>query len=137
MTSPYSALHASLYGTLTAGTPLTSLLSSGSAVYNMQAPDGAVLPYIVFSHAGGGQEAITPSNMQNVVYYIRAYATNATLAGSIDAQIDALIHKKTLTVTGWTNFYTSREDNIPTVETTPSGEVIYSAGAYYRIRLDE
>jgi hypothetical protein len=72
-----------------------------------------------------------------MVYYIRAYATNSTLAGSIDAQIDALIHKKTLTVTGWSNIWTAREDNIETTEDAPNGEVIYSSGAYYRIRLDE
>lgn len=137
MTSPYNALHGALYGTLSGGTALGTLLSGTAAIYHLQAPPEAVLPYVVFSHSGGGQEALTPSNMHNVVYYIRGYATSANTAGSIDAQIDMLLHKKKLTVTGWTNFYTAREDNITSVETPPSGVSIYSAGAYYRIRLDE
>jgi hypothetical protein len=138
MTSPFNALNTAIYGTLSGGTALTALLSGTTAIYNTQASDEAVLPYVVFSHAGGGQEALTPSNMQNIVYFIRAYTdTSAALAGSIDAQIDTLLHKMTLSVTGWTNIYTAREDQFSNTETPPDGNTIFMAGAYYRFRLDE
>ncbi len=138
MSSIFNALNTAIFGTLSGGTALGTLLASGSAVYNVQAPDEATLPYVVFSHAGGGQEAITPSNMQNVVYFIRAYSdVSASAAGSIDAQIDLLLHKKTLTVTGWTNIYTAREDSFTNAEIPTSGKTVFMAGAYYRFRLDE
>jgi len=39
---------------LQSGTALTALLPGTTSIYDMQAADNGTLPYIVFSHMGGG-----------------------------------------------------------------------------------
>jgi hypothetical protein len=75
--------------------------------------------------------------MRSLVYYVRAYATSQKTAGAIDTQIDALLHGRTLSVSTYTNFRTSREQDLDLVETRPNGTKAYSAGALYRIRIDK
>lgn len=135
--SVLNVLNASIYSTLTGGTALTALLSSGTAVYSQQAPAGAVLPYVVFSLQAGGPVNMTKSDMRDEIMFVRGYATGQAVAGSMDAQISALLHKKSLTVTGFTNFWTARETDLQLVEQTPAGEQVFMAGALYRIRLDD
>lgn len=135
--SIFNLLNAALYSKLTGASGLTSLLASGTAVYYLQAPDDAPLPYVVYSAQAGGDDNLTPSRMKNMVYFIRGYSkTSPANAGTIDAQVDAAIHGVTLTVAGWANFWTAREQDVAAVETTASGAKIYMAGGMYRIRLD-
>ena len=134
--STLNAVNTSLYSTLSGGTALTAMLASGSAVYNGMAPDNAVKPYVVFSQQAGGPMNINPSDIREVLYFVRGYAMTPALAGSIDAQISNLLHKRTLTVTGYTNYMTTRETDISLVETPPDGSKCWMAGAIYRIRLD-
>ena len=124
----------SIYTTLSGGTALTSMLG-GTAIYHLQAPDGAALPYVVFSNAGGGDESLTPSRMTNTVWNVRAWADDAKEAWAIMDAVDALLHNKTLTVTGWTCFWSMRENIFELTDTT-GADTLYGAGAYYRIRLD-
>lgn len=126
---------AAIYTQLAAGTALRALLG-GTAIYYQQAPDGAALPYVVFSLQAGGPENETPSDAWNELYYVRGYAQSPSTAGSIDYECNALLHRKSLTVTGYTNFWTARESGITLVETPPSGGQIWSSGALYRVRLD-
>ena len=70
-----------------------------------------------------------------VIYFIRAYTKGSTAeAGNIDTQIDNLLHGKTLTITGRSNFYTAREADFENTEYLGNGEPVYMAGAFYRIR---
>ncbi len=135
--SIFNALNASIYSTLTGGTGLTSLLSGTGAVYYQNAPAGGTLPYVVFSLQAGGPLNYTTSDMRDEIYYVRAYANSAALAGSIDKQVCDLLHHKTLTVSGYSNYWTARETDIAIVEQTPANEQIYAAGGMYRIRLDD
>lgn len=135
--SVYNALSAGIYGKLTGGTALTSLLSGTGAVYNTYAPDTATLPYVVFSLQAGQPMNINPSDLREEVLWIRAYSqTSMGNAGSIDAAISNLMHRQTVTVSGYTNLFTWREQEIAMAETQPDGIVNYTAGAMYRIRLD-
>jgi hypothetical protein len=129
-----NAMGTALYSTLAGGTALTTLLG-GTAIYNQQAPAGAALPYVVYSLQGGLTENIDPGTRRDLTYFVRGYSASAKRAGEIDAAIEALLHRKTLTVTGWRNFWTTRETDLELVETTPAGESIYMSGAFYRIRL--
>lgn len=132
-----NVINATLYSTLTGGTALTALLSGTTAVYNLQAPDNATMPYVVFSQQAGGPLNINPSDMRDQLYYVRGYSqVSAGAAGSIDTAISNLLHHKNLTVTGYTNFVTNREQDVELVENRPDGSYCYSAGAIYRIRLD-
>jgi len=132
-----NALNKGLFDTLKGGTALTNALG-GTAIYNVQAPDNAVLPYVVFSVAGGGDENITPSRSKNILYYVRAYSkTSAAHAGTIDGFVDTLLHGKSLSVTGWSNFWLARETDVENVDNEPSGEKVWMSGGYYRVRLDK
>jgi hypothetical protein len=130
-----NAVTTSLYSTLSGGTALTSLLAGTTSVYNQQAPDAAVLPYVVFSKQGGGPENIDPGDRRDLTYYVRGYAATSKRAGEIDNAIDGLLHKKTLTLSGWRNFWTTRQTDIELVETGEDGEKTFSSGALYRIRI--
>ncbi len=130
------ALRTGLYSTLAGGTALTALLSGTTAVYYLEAPDSETLPYVVYSGVAGGPMNITPSDIRDNVVYVRGYAYRPDTAGSIDAAISNLLHGHTLTVSGYTNWRTIREEEIEVVEVVISGERVYSAGANYRISLD-
>lgn len=130
-------LDTALYSRLQ-GTAVTSLLSGTTAIYKNQAPEGAALPYIVFNKQSGSPWNLDANRVDDLLYYVRAYSGNsAAQAGSIDAQIDTALHLTPLTVSGWTNIWIARESNIELVATEPSGRLIHSAGALYRIIVDK
>lgn len=130
-----NAVGSALYGTLTGGTALTAQLAGTGAVYNQQAPEGAALPYMVFSKAGGGPENIDPHDRRDLTYWIRAYADSAKTAGAIDGAASTILHRATLTVTGYRTIWCVRETEFEMVENPPDGVPVYMAGAYYRIRI--
>jgi hypothetical protein len=135
--SVFNKIATALYSTLSSGTALTTLLSGTTAVYNTKAPDTATLPYVVFSHQAGQPLNINPSDIRDEVYWIRAITQSSLgYAGSIDAQICNLLHGKTLSVSGYTNFNTVREQEVQLVDTQPDGADNFIAGAMYRIQID-
>ena len=127
-----------LYSTLTGGAALTALLSGTAAVYPMQAPQGASYPYIVFNQMAGGNLGITQNKRREYLYQVQIY-TKASLAAAwaIDAQVDALLDGKTLSVAGWTNSRTERGTDLPITETLANGETVYSVRTFYTIRLSK
>ncbi len=137
MAGPVGALDAAIYSKLTSGTALTALLSGTTAVYNRLAPMSVSMPLVVFQWQGGGDENLTPSRMRNVVYVIKGVAETLSAAEAIDEQVDALLHDKALTVTGWTNFWLARTQDVAYAEVDPAGEAIYHTGGLYRVRLGE
>lgn len=129
-------LDTAFYSKLTGGTALTALLAGAASVYNQVVPVGAAMPYVVFNIQAGGPENITPARFENIIYLVKAVsATSALAAGSIDSQIDILLHRSSLTVTGWSNFWLAREERIQFVETAPEGQYIWHVGGTYRVRL--
>lgn len=125
-----------IYSKLQAGTALTTLLAGTASVYHLQSPDNTSMPYVVFSLQGGGDENVTPSRMKNYIYFVRGYSgVSAASAGSIDTQIDALLHSGSISVTGWTNFWLNREADVENIDNLPNGEKAYMSGALYRVRL--
>lgn len=132
-----NVIDSALYSTLSGGTALTSLLATSASIYHIRAPNIVALPYVVFSLQAGGPENITPSDMGSYVYFIRAYsATSAKAAGDIHAQIKALLHLKTLTVTGYTNYWTVLESELESAEEEPNTAPVYMTGGLYRIKID-
>lgn len=129
-------LNSALYSKLSAGTALTALLAGGTAgIYHMQAPEGAALPYVVYSWQGGGQTNEVP-DLQNRIEFIRCYASSAATAGSADAAIYNLLHGQSLSITGWTTVSLQREDDYETVEIPANGSPVYTMGGLYRLILD-
>lgn len=122
-----TALYSQIGGTATA---------AGTAVFFLQAPDNHPLPYIVWDYTADLDENATPNRTKNSVLFIRAYASTQAAAGSIDASVDALLHLKPLTVTGWNNFWLAREAGYAMSETDTAGRQTFMAGGEYRVRLD-
>jgi len=133
-----NALSSGLYSALTAGTTVTSLLAGTTAIHHGVAPRGSAFPYIVFNQQGGGDSNDNPRRNKDLVYTVRAVsnASNKS-AGVIDAAVDDLLHGATLTVSGWSNYWTMREQDIEYIETTPDGQNIWHVGGMYRIRICE
>jgi hypothetical protein len=67
------------------------------------------------------------------VYTVKAVGSTLVSVDNIDAQIKIALHEQTLTVTGWTNYRTQREDAVDFVEVDEAGVVTYHRGAIYRI----
>ena len=133
-----NVLNTALYSRLQTTSAITSLLAGTTAIYNLQAPNNASYPYIIFSLQGGGDDNDTANRTKNLVLFVRAYSgVSALQAGSIDAQIDTALHLVPLTVSGWTDFWLAREEDLETVETEPNGQKIYMQGGFYRARLDK
>jgi hypothetical protein len=133
-----SALDARLRGT----SAITSLLATmpngtASAIYHLQAPEGATLPYVVFSLQSDVETNDTAHKVRNDLGFIRAYSgVSAVQAGSIDAAIETALDNVPLVVSGWTNLWLAREQELETVENQPSGKAIYMQGAFYRAILE-
>lgn len=133
-----NALSSAVFSKLTQGTALTSLLAGTASVYFNIAPDEAALPYVVFSYQSALDENLTPKRMINDLMYIRGYTdVNGMTAGNISTQIDNLFQGATITITGWSNFWCTRQTEIENVEITTSGKRIYNAGGVYRIRANK
>lgn len=131
-------MNTALYSKLQNGTAITSLLSGTTAIYSLQAPDNASMPFIVFNLQGGGDENLDPHRTKNLVYYIRAYSqVSEAQAGSIDAAIDATLHLGSLSVSGWSSFWLAREVDITAIENLPNGEKVYACGGMYRVRIED
>lgn len=136
--SVHNVLNAALYSTLSGGTALTALLAGTTSVYFEQAPDDAALPYVVWNYQGGGDDNKSPHRTKQIVAFVRGYnQTGPALAGSIDAQIDALLHRQALTVSGWANYWTAREQDLSAVETDAANVKTWMSGGYYRVRLED
>jgi len=136
MTTSYSVIAPAVYSNLTGGTALITALG-GTAIYSDVAPDAQALPYVVYSYQAGGPENITPSDLRSCLVYIRAYAATRQAAENIASLVFDRLNKATLSLTGYTNFWTSCESDIAYVEHNPAGVPTYVAGGMYRIRFDE
>jgi hypothetical protein len=129
-----NALNTAIYNVLSANTALTTLLG-GTAVYYQQAPDNAALPYVVFSHQAGQPDNTHGTDNRNQIVYVRGYAGTVATAGSIDLHCGTTLHRRSLSVSGYDNFWTARETEFSLIENEPNGSKIYMAGAFYRVRL--
>ncbi len=111
--------------------------NAGTAIFLQVAPDNYPLPYVIWSYVNEGDRNETSHRLKDVVLFIRAYASTAAAAKTIDAQIDGLLHNKVLTVTGWTNFMTRRENGYALEETDSAGKKTWGRGADYRFWCDK
>ena len=126
-----------LYTTLQGGTALTTLLAGTVSIYDMQAPDGASMPYVVFNHQGGGPDNDSSRDVESNLWLVKVYsATSAATASNIFDEADKLLHKRQITITGTTTWWCHREENVKLVENLPNGKRVYMRGGIYRIRTN-
>lgn len=133
-----NALNAAIYSRLTGGTALTGLLSGTTSVYFKSVPEGNTdSDFVIFDYGSDLELNIAPGRERDELLLIKGVSkNNPSKAGSIENQIDALIHDQTLTVAGWTNFWIRRETGV-SLEEDDDGDRWYHSGAYFRILLDQ
>ena len=129
-----NAINSAIYSALSANSALITALG-GTAIYHLQAPDNQALPYVVYSWQGGGGVNDNPHDDDESIRFVRAYAATAVQAGNIDALINPLLHKASLSVTGYRTVFCFREDDYESVDTPTNGERTYAMGGLYRIRI--
>lgn len=104
-------------------------------VYNMQAPQEATEPYIIFNKQSGGQEYVFSSGkFRSLAYLVKGvcHSRYPKAAGTIDSEIETAMHDAALSVSGWTTLYCRREMDVSYAE----GEYTHRGGVY-RIELEQ
>ena len=113
----------------------TATAAGSYGVYDSIAPQNAALPYVVFQQQAWGVEALDPRRREDAYVSIRAISqTGFAQAGSIDAAIDTAFDNMPLSVSGHTNIWLKRTEQIRYVETADDKRY-YHQGGIYRIRL--
>ena len=125
-----------IYNKLAAASGLTTLLTTTTAIYPHAAPQGTSMAYVVFSYSAGGLMNVNPSELHNTTYFVKGVAAGSAAAAAIQTQLKAALHLQTLTITGYTNVKTFCENEVNYVETTREGTLVYHAGWYFRILID-
>ena len=123
-----------LYDLLAAGTALTTALG-GTAIYWQIANQRTAFPYVIFFESSGIDENSSPVRARRMMYTVKAVSDDPDEAGDLDGHIDTLLRDATLTVSGYRNYRTWRENDIGYVELTNAGEAIFHRGAQYGIWL--
>ena len=135
--SVFNEMGSAIFGKLSAGTALTTLLPGSASIYRIQAPNEVAFPFVVFGVNSGGPRNETPSDRRDEVVWIRAYSKlGPAQAGSIDAAISGLLHNQPVTVTGYTTMHVQRELDAEFVDNLPNTEPVWMCGGMYRFMLD-
>jgi len=124
-------IDAALYSKLIAASGVTALVST--KIYNLQAPAGATLPYIVFGMGSGLLDNRTPHQDLNHVYRIASWASTLLSAYTIQAAIHDALHHQSLSISGWNTFMVVQE-NLNTFIENIEGTQCFRVIGDYRIR---
>lgn len=132
-----------IYVKLFAASGVTSLLSIPAAIFNKQAPEkiGSVpvlTPYIIYTHAAGGQENETPLDTADIRYYIQGVATSASAASAIGDAIEAALHRPSSMAfdTPWNMVQCQLTTVISRMATVDRVDYHY-AGGLYKIQISK
>lgn len=135
------AVHRFIRGQLAADTTLAAAIGGTASprIYESQAPQGAALPYVVFSPITWGEDVAEHAHyriMQTWLYQVVGHVENdfaqlETIANRIDAALD----RTSGTVTGGTVLFCAREREIVPPPTNEAGIVFRQAGGEYRLTV--
>lgn len=129
-------LRKGIKGQLAASSALITALG-GTAIYRLQAPPGAALPYVIFSLNAGGDANVSPRDESDTLWLVKAVDDDATTAGSIADLIRTTLHDADLTLDGgWTAYRCQHTQIVEYVENIERRQYFHSGGLY-RIRAHE
>jgi hypothetical protein len=131
------AVNEAIYNKLNGASGVTTLLSSATSIYFMQAPTTATIPYIIYILAGGGEDNDSPIDAADLKYYIRGVATNPTRAGAIATAIRAALHETTPAIDAPWTIYRCQHDAPIMYSENVDRDQFWHAGGSYRIRLSQ
>lgn len=128
----YSKLSGTALGTLLARVPN----GTAPAIYHEQAVDSNALPYVIWLYPSEIDDNTTSRRLKDVVVRVYAVAAGDAQAGSIDKQIDTMLHHGTLgSAGGYTNIRMQRENGYQLITTDSAGKRYYTSGADYRAEI--
>ena len=96
-------LDTSIYNILANDAGVAALVSA--KIYNLQAPFGSALPYLVFYEAVGIIPNITPRDTLDDTYRIESRAGTRAAASGLHLAVYTAVHEQALTITGWSNYW--------------------------------
>jgi hypothetical protein len=108
----------------------------GSRVYDQQAPQNAVLPYVVFTWIGGGRANETPYDSFDIDYQVVCVASSLADARRGAEHISQALTDIPLSVPGYTMFRAAEGDGVARVDNL-EGRQYWQRGAEYTFRLSE
>jgi hypothetical protein len=122
---------------LVATSAVTTLLSSASAVYRIEAGQDAAKPYIVMAWSGGGDVNDTQYDRFDVRVLVKAVAETAGAAGSLADAIRTALHGQELTYSGgWMHIQAQHISPIAYPEAVDR-VTLYHMGGLYRLRASK
>lgn len=129
-------LENAVYSKLTGRAQLTALVggSVSPRIYNLQAPAGAVLPYVIFYVADGAIPNETPRQDADYAYRAEAVAETPASARAIHTEIFNALDREGLTVTGWSNWDSKCTGVVHLVENA-DGRQYWRVVGDYRFKL--
>jgi hypothetical protein len=119
---------------LAGDTGLTTALG-GTAIYEALAPQGTDPPYVIYNKQSGAPKyTLGGSAFENQTYMVKVVTEAASMAsaGSIHERVNGALTDGALTLTGRTQLYLRRENDVEYVETT-DGKRFNHSGALYRV----
>ena len=122
---------------LAATTGVTTLLSSASAIYRLEAGGTASFPYVVMAWQGGGDVNDTPNEMLDVRVSVKAVAETASQAGGLADAIRTALHNQELTWSGSWKHLTCQHDNPLAFTEAVDRVTLWHMGAVYRVRASK
>jgi hypothetical protein len=97
-----------LYQKIAGGTAITALVGGTASprIYNLQAPQSATLPYIVFYHNAGGFDNETLRGEYTFNYRVEAVGSNRQSCYNVVNACINHLHNNDVPITGYDNFQT-------------------------------
>lgn len=133
-----------IFGKLSADSGVTAIVGSGNnaRIYEIHAPAGADLPYIVFYNASGIHPPQTPRDTLNYVFRIEAVVDEDSGAGGVSAyNLQSAIHSAlsgaSLSITGWSAYWVDFERYTTLIDALEQGRQIRRLIGDYRIRASK
>lgn len=136
MTDTFNIIEKALVTALSGNANLVALV--GSNIYDSQAPQGTVEPFVVFQYVAGGAPNDNAREALDVQYRVECISQTQATARLGAAYVDAALHNQELTpgVAGWTNYRTERYRLFNQVDNL-DGKQWNRKGAFYRIRMSK
>lgn len=131
------AVNEAIYNKLNGTSAVTTLLSSATAIYFHQAPATAILPYVVYIMAGGGEDNDSPIDAGDLLYYIKGIAETASIAGAIAGALRDALHESIPAIDSpWSIYRCQHKEPLMFPENSDRKQ-FWHAGGSYRIRISQ
>lgn len=99
----YPSVDTAIYSLLSGASGITDIV--GTKIYNLQAPSGVSVPYLIFYVASGVIPNTEPRDTINQIYRIESRQTSRAGAEALHGAVYSAVHEQALSITGWSNYW--------------------------------